>query len=282
VAVGEAIPGSTHTHTVKGHCDASDAGKPITACYLGSGEEVPGMPGVFHSSVDGIGIELLNEAGQPVRGKAAHCDSRSTPLGYVSNDGSGSFSATFAMRLIKTASTLGKQSFRARDASWGLAVYPDQRLGGLNIARYGGNLAVQATTCSVDPKSLLVNLGDFPLTKFIQVGSYTSWSNFYLTATCTDAVKMNASITSANGYTPIKDGQDALNLTPGNNNATGVAVQISVGNVAMRYDYPIPFGTDTVPNQPFTMLFRARYYQVSDQVTAGKANTIATIDIEYQ
>lgn len=282
LAVGNALPGSARSHTVKGSCDATDSGKPITACHLGEGQEVPGMPGVFQTSVDGIGIELLNSAGQPVRGRAARCDSRSTPLGYVSNDGSGSFNLAMTVQLVKTANTSGKQALTVRNAIWTLGIYPDEPLGQRNALRYSGNLNLQATTCSVDPKSLTVTLGDFPVSQFTQVGSTSDWKAFNLTATCTDVVNMTAQVTSANGFTTLRDGDDVLNLTPGSDSATGVGVEMLIDKVALRYDYPIPFGGDTVPNQPFNLPFEAHYYQTSEQVTAGKANTVATIDIEYQ
>ncbi|MEB6379247.1 type 1 fimbrial protein [Leclercia adecarboxylata] len=282
LGVGNAIPGSVRTHRVNGTCDEADSGKPIVACHLGEGEEVPGMPGVYRSGIEGIGIELLNSAGQPVRGRAAHCDSRSTPLGYVSSDGSGTFNVSLTMQLIKTASTTGEQSTRIRNGIWSLRIYPDQQLGQLNAVRYGGRLALKATTCSVDPKSLVIKLGNFPVTLFTHVGSTSGWQSFNLTATCTDTVTMTARVTSANGSTSIGEGDDVLNLTPGSDSATGVGVRMLVGGVKLRYDYPIPFGDRTVPNQPFDLPFLVQYYQTSDQVTAGRANTIATLDIEYQ
>ena len=281
LSVGSAIPGSAQSHRVKGRCDAADSGKPITACHLGEGEEVPGMPGVWRSGIEGIGIELLNSAGQPVRGRAAHCDSRSTPLGYVSSD--GSFNVTLTMQLIKTASTTGEQaSTTVHNGIWSLGIYPDQKLGQLNAVRYGGNLALKATTCSVDPKSLNVSLGNFAVSQFTHVGSTSDWRTFNLTATCTDAVTMTARITSPNGATSISDGNDVLNINAGIDSASGVGVKMMVGGVLLRYDYPIPFGDQTVPNQPFNLPFQVQYYQTAEVVTAGRANTLATIDIEYQ
>ncbi len=281
LSVGSAIPGSAQSHRVKGRCDAADSGKPITACHLGEGEEVPGMPGVWRSGIAGVGIELLNSAGQPVRGRAAHCDSRSTPLGYVSSD--GSFNVTLTMQLIKTASTTGEQaSTTVHNGIWSLGIYPDQKLGQLNAVRYGGNLALKATTCSVDPKSLNVSLGNFAVSQFTHVGNTSDWRTFNLTATCTDAVTMTARITSPNGATSISDGNDVLNINAGIDSASGVGVKMMVGGVLLRYDYPIPFGDQTVPNQPFNLPFQVQYYQTAEVVTAGRANTLATIDIEYQ
>lgn len=281
LSVGSAIPGSAQSHSVKGRCDAADSGKPITACHLGEGEEVPGMPGVWRSGIEGIGIELLNSAGQPVRGRAAHCDSRSTPLGYVSSD--GSFNVTLTMQLIKTASTTGEQaSTTVHNGIWSLGIYPDQKLGQLNAVRYGGNLALKATTCSVDPKSLNVSLGNFAVSQFTHVGSTSDWRTFNLTATCTDAVTMTARITSPNGATSISDGNDVLNINASIDSASGVGVKMMVGGVLLRYDYPIPFGDQTVPNQPFNLPFQVQYYQTAEVVTAGRANTLATIDIKYQ
>ena len=52
--------------------------------------------------------------------------------------------------------------------------------------------------------------------------------------------------------------------------------------VDLRYNYPIPVGGSTEPNVPDVIPFSVQYYQTNATVTAGTANTVATIDLEYQ
>ena len=89
LAVGETIPGSEQTVHVAGQCDQSvDRGLEIVSCYYGTGAELPGLKGVYDSGVAGIGVALMNDKGQRIGGAGGvQCDSRSTPIGYVSDDG---------------------------------------------------------------------------------------------------------------------------------------------------------------------------------------------------
>ncbi|PUW36880.1 ferrous iron transporter B, partial [Cronobacter sakazakii] len=85
--VGATIPGTDELVSIHGSCNGY-SGQPIIACYYGSGNEVSGMPGVYETGVEGIGISLMNDKGQRIIGGGVGCDTRNTPLGYVSTDGS--------------------------------------------------------------------------------------------------------------------------------------------------------------------------------------------------
>ncbi|MGS6165361.1 fimbrial protein [Enterobacter mori] len=279
--VGSVIPGSAKTHTVTGNCSGTLANHAVIACYYGTGTEVGGMPGVYATNVDGIGIELLNSSGQIVRGTGYECDSTATPMGTVSSDSAQTFSFSYTERLVKTATRIGSGTLTNTQNPFGFGVFKSVGISGSrNTSQYSATVAERTATCSIDPLNLTVTLGDFPVSQFTHVGSYTAWKYFNINATCTEEVNLTASVTSANGVN--SQFNDVLNLTPGSGNATGVGVRMLLDGVDLRYDYPIPVGGRTEANIPNTIPFAVQYYQTDATVTAGKANTIATIDLEYQ
>ncbi|WNT37773.1 fimbrial protein [Enterobacter cloacae] len=279
--IGSVISGSAKTHTVNGSCSGTLASHTIISCYYGASAEVSGMPGVYATNIDGIGIELLNSSGQIVRGKGYSCDTTATPMGTVSSDSGQTFSFSYTERLIKTATHIGSGTLSSTDDRFGFGVFNTVGISGdQNSSYYSATLSERTATCSIDPLNLTVTLGDFPVSQFTHVGSYTAWKYFNINATCTEAVNLTASVTSANGLNSQFD--DVLNLTPGSDSATGVGVRMLLDGVDLRYDYPIPVGGKTEPNVPDVIRFAVQYYQTDATVTAGKANTIATIDLEYQ
>lgn len=278
---GSVIPGSAKTHTVSGSCTGTLANHTLIACYYGTGAEVPGMPGVYATNIDGIGIELLNSSGQVVRGTGYTCDSSATPVGSVSSDSGQTFSFTYTERLIKTASHIGAGTVSSAQDPFGFGVYNSVGISGArNTSYYSTTISERTATCSIDPLNLTVTLGDFPVSQFTHLGSYTAWKSFNITATCTESVNLTASVTSANGYN--SQYPDVLNLTPGSGSATGIGVRMLLDGVDLRYNYPIPVGGSTEPNVPDVIPFSVQYYQTNATVTAGTANTVATIDLEYQ
>ncbi|WP_368541529.1 fimbrial protein [Enterobacter soli] len=277
LAVGGIVPASTETHSVTGSCTGTLNNTVITACYLGLGTEVPGLPGVYETGVAGVGIEMLNSAGQVIQGKGSACNSTATPVGTV--DSSQNFNFTYSIRLVKTATTVASGVITLATSRFGFNVHDEAPLGTNNETRYSSTISPITTTCSIDPMNLTVTLGDFPVSQFNHVGSYTGWNNFHLTATCDNDTAFTASITSANGVNSTFG--DVINLTPGPDSATGVGVRVLLDGVDLRYDYPIPVGGATQANVPNDIPFSVDYFQTDVQVTAGKANTVMTIDMEY-
>ncbi|MEH0886012.1 fimbrial protein [Enterobacter sp. UNJFSC 003] len=278
LSVGSVIPGSTQTHSVKGTCTDVPANTAITACYTGSGSEVPGYPGVYETGIAGVGIEVLNRNGQVIRGTSSSCDSSSSPMGAI--EGSGNLNFTYAVQLVKTATQVNSGSLTQAKTRFGFAVVNGTALATSNTSTYSATIAATATTCAIDPLSLTVTLGDFPVSQFTNVGSHTGWKSFNINATCDSSARLTATVTSANGVNGHY--ADVINLTPGSDSANGVGVRMLIDGVDLKYDYPIPIGAPLEANIPMAIPFSVQYYQTDAVVTAGKANTIMTIDMEYE
>ena len=282
LAVGATIPGSENTVHVAGNCDQSiDSGLEIVSCYYGTGAEIPGMTGVYDSGVPGVGIALMNDKGQRISGAGGvQCDSRSTPIGYVSTDGQQSFSFDVTLELVKTSNAISSGTLVQAQTRFGIGVFGHEGIGDPNNISYAGNITVHEVTCSVSPKSLTIKLGDFPVSAFTGAGSMAPYRTFDVDVNCTDTVQPEVMITSANGYDTNFPG--VINLTQETGVATGIGVQ-------MLFDGEIPdFGTyrNTAgiaqANETLAIPFQVRYEQTAADVTPGSANSIATITLGYK
>ncbi|TCB93751.1 fimbrial protein [Enterobacter wuhouensis] len=283
LAVGATIPGSEQTVHVAGNCDHPyESGMEIISCYYGSGSEIPGLTGVYDSGVPGVGVALMNDKGQRITGggKTA-CDSRSTPVGYVSNDGMQSFDFNVTLELVKTSEAVQSGTLMQAQTEFGIGVYGNDGIGSPNIISYAGNVNFQNVTCSVLPRNLTVDLGDFPVSSFVSVGTLSSPAqNFDVTVNCNSTVQPEVKVTSSNGYETAFEG--VLKLTQQTGMATGVGVQMVFDNNIATFDTYVNTQREAVANETLAIPFQVRYEQISDVVTPGPANTVATITLAYK
>lgn len=283
LAVGETIPGTEQTVHIAGNCDQSgDKGLEIVSCCYGSGAEIPGLKGVYDSGVPGVGVALKNEEGQRISGAGGvQCDSRGTPIGYVSSDGSQSFSFQVTLELVKTSDTVSSGTLVQAQTRFGIGVFGHEGIGNPNDIAYSGNVILHQVTCSVLPKNLTVNLGDFPVSDFVSVGMLSSPAqSFDVTVNCDTTVQPEVKVTSSNGYETAFEG--VLKLTQQTGMATGVGVQMVFDDNIATFDTYVNTQREAVANETLTIPFQVRYEQVSDVVTPGPANTVATITLAYK
>ncbi|EOU9536672.1 fimbrial protein [Cronobacter dublinensis] len=278
--VGSAIPGSDETVNISGNCPNDIAGSVIIACYYGSGSEVAGMPGVYNTGVAGIGISLVNDKGQRVVGGGVSCDTRNTPLGYLSTDGRNTFNFNVTLALVKTATTIGSGSLQQPQTKFGMGVYQHSAIGSPNEISYSGNITYKTVTCSVDPKSLYVTLGNLPASTFKGIGSGSGFYNFDVNATCNDRVTVGVKVSSANGYASTQP--SVIKLTPEHGMASGIGVQILTNGQNTDFDHYMSVGEVPDANATLRIAFAVQYYQTAATVTPGVADSIATITVAYR
>ncbi|EOC1299822.1 fimbrial protein [Cronobacter dublinensis] len=278
--VGSAIPGSDETVNINGSCPNDAAGSVIIACYYGSGSEVAGMPGVYETGVEGIGISLVNDKGQRVIGGGTACDTRNTPLGYLSTDGKNTFNFNVTLALVKTATTIGSGSLQQSQTTFGLGVYQHSAIGQPNHIAYSGNITYKAVTCSVDPKSLYITLGNLPASTFKGIGSGSGFYNFSVDVTCNDRVTVGVKVSSANGYASTQP--SVIKLTPEQGIASGIGVQILTNGQNTDFDHYVSVGEVSAANTTLRIPFAIQYYQTDSTVTPGAADSIATITVAYR
>ncbi|EKM5063074.1 type 1 fimbrial protein [Cronobacter turicensis] len=277
--VGSAIPGSDETINIHGSCP-DYAGQVIIGCYYGNGSEVAGMPGVYHTGVEGIGITLVNDKGQRIIGGGIGCDTRNTPLGYVSNDSQKTFNFNVTLALVKTAETIVAGSLQQSQTVFGVGVYSQAPVGSPNNISYAGNITYKSVTCSVDPKELNIALGNVPATSFTGPGSASNWYSFMVNATCNDPVEVGVKVSSANGYASTQP--SVIKLTPEAGVASGIGVHLLTNGQNTDFDHYVIVGDIPVANATLSIPFSLQYYQTSSTVTPGVANAVATITIAYR
>lgn len=281
--VGETIPGTEQTVHVAGNCDQSiDSGLEIVSCYYGTGTEIPGLKGVYDSGVPGIGVALMNDRGQRISGAGGvTCDSRGTPIGYVSTDGKQSFNFDVTLELVKTSADVTSGTLIQSQTRFGIGVFGHEGIGSPNDISYSGNIILHEVTCSVSPKNLTVNLGDFPLSDFIGTGTLSNPpQTVYINVDCDTTVQPELKVSSANGYETAFPG--VVKLTQQTGMATGVGVQMMVDGMLASFDSYQPTGSKAYANQTLRIPLELRYEQTSAVVEPGPANSVATITLAYK
>lgn len=278
LATGALIPGTRSTFTVHGTCSHDDDGLMITACYFGTGAENSRFPGVYDTNVPGIGIMMLNEKGQRIRGAGHNCDTRNAPLGVVASDGSDSFVTNVTLALVKTADHISSGTLQYAQTQFGLGVYGKTLLGSPGTVSYGGNVQLTAVSCTVS-SDMTITLGDFPDTAFPRIGTSSSARGFTIDLTCDQSVQPSVMISSANGYE--SDFPGVIKLTPGDSTATGIGVMLSMNSSSPIFDTWETLPTKTTAGQALGLPFSVRYFQLANTVTPGSANSVFTISFEY-
>lgn len=281
--VSSDIPGSIHSVTFSGNCNAPDIkplvspGMPIIACYFGVGAELASMPGVYDSGVPGIGIAMKNSLGQRIVGAGVGCDTRNTPLGTL--DSSLNFSYSVSLSLVKVNNNVSPGTLILSNTVFGMGVYnTGVRIGnGENTVSYSGDITIRSSTCSVLSSSINVSLGAHSETEFSGKGSTTKASPFSINLKCDKDSDVNVRI---DGSKDVDGGLSVLALTKSNNSASGVGAQI------LRNGTPIVLGQEMQINAstsegPLSIPFTARYYQTQDNVEQGVANAVATFTMIY-
>ncbi|WBM72470.1 fimbrial protein [Buttiauxella sp. WJP83] len=282
--VGSTIPGSERTFSFSGNCAAISAvpqGSAIITCYYGLGTEISGMPGVYNTGVTGVGITIINSSGQRVIGAGAGCDTRNTPLGYISNTSAKTFSVSMTLALVKTSMTIGSGSLSRAQSIFGIGMYNTGYGLGSNAdssVSYSGNVFYRAVSCSVDA-IIPVPLNDVLVSNFSGTGTTAGDKNFNVPVLCNAPVNVSMNMTSA-GY--ISKPNAVLALTPGGNNATGIGIQLLFNGNPVTFDNYFPVGNIINAGDTLNVPFVARYYQSGSSITPGTANATATVTMAYQ
>lgn len=283
LAVGATIPGTEQTLHVAGNCNHPyESGMEIISCYYGNGSEIPGLTGVYDTGVPGVGIALRNDQGQRISGggKTA-CDSRSTPIGYVSTDGYQSFDFNVTLELVKTSDAVQSGTLLQAQTEFGIGVYGNDGIGSPNVIAYAGNVNVQNVTCSVQPKNLTINLGDFPVSDFIGVGTLSQPAQtFNVSVNCNTTVQPEVKISSATGY---EEGfQGVIKLTQESGMARGVGVRMLFDDNIATFDTYVSTQRPAQANETLEIPFQVRYMQTQPDVFPGRANAVATLTLAYK
>lgn len=221
---------------------------------------------VYNTNIAGVGLRLTNTAS----GKLLPYDqSMGTGSVIINADG-------IKAELIKTGDITGgtlDTGMLARASVANQFYFANVTLNGTNT--------ITSESCSVTTNPVNVPLGDHDKSEFSGPGTGTAWQTFNINLSCVQGARINVRIDATADSDAGVPGVIKLDSDPVN--ASGVGVQ-----VWYRYeDSPVQFGQEryyyTSPSggNEYVQL-QARYYQTTQNVTAGKANATATFTLSYK
>lgn len=287
------IPGTPRNFTITGVCalgkgtpNTIQAGSQIVACTLNTGS-VEISPGIYTTTVNGVGMRLRDSAGNPVlNGSGQNCYSVISQIGA---GGAFSFSGTY--ELVRVPGTIANGAVLSGGptgaGAWAFGVYNTNIV--LNADRgniYSGNSSIYPTgditlrniSCTVMAPST-VTLPTVSASS-LAVGQGSGAKNFSIGLTCDNDSVVGITLDAAPGITIVDASHGILGLQ-GTSSATGIGVQIleengSVVPMQARND----FGSVRA-NVTFVHPYYARYIRVGS-VSAGSVNSAMVFTMDYQ
>ncbi|SCX74592.1 fimbrial protein [Variovorax sp. EL159] len=235
----------------------------------------PGLPKMYSTNVQGIGIRLLRTIS-------------STSKNYYPHDLTGSFgpfdpAAAFRVEVYKTAATTGSGPL-AQGTYTQYYSNSDPR-SVLTTFLSANAITIITPSCTVDvgSRNISVQFGKVPQSAFKGKGSTTAERNFNIKLNCKAGVGMANQVYLRMDATKDPGGDDGvLRLTQdGQGVATGVGIQvIDDKKVPVKYGEAAFVGPSK--DGDYVLPFTARYFQTGNAVTPGRANGTANFTIDYK
>lgn len=141
---------------------------------------------------------------------------------------------------------------------------------------------ITTLACSVGNASIVVPMGNIKTTAFSGVGSSPTASNtqsFNIPLSCNAGTRVFVSLagTAVSGTTGVL----ALDSAGSSGVASGVGIQLLSNNAPVTFNTFINAGTVSSTGA-YNIPLQARYYQTTQAITAGTANSSATFTLTYQ
>lgn len=142
-----------------------------------------------------------------------------------------------------------------------------------------GAIKVNSLKCTTKATSYNINLGTWYDTQFKNIGDVSQNVNVPITLNCAAGTNIKATVTSSAGYIDTNTGKLKLS---GANSATGIGIQLVNAN-----NSPIKLNTkltmqNNVSSGDYIFNWKARYIKTGNTITAGSANSVATVNILYE
>ncbi|AZE36715.1 type 1 fimbrial protein [Pseudomonas chlororaphis] len=241
--------------------------------------------GAFRTSNSGIGLRWT------ISGPTGNASFSSTSLNskdpmlgfsfpYLGGDKYYGLDHTF--ELIKLGDVAGG-SFRFPDFS--VMTSPDSMMGGfydqkLNTFTFP-TVNVAVSSCHVMGNNVLVKMGRVEAGSFRGQGSVSQDKDFSIDLQCNSGARINLTLDNSrqvNGY------PGTIKLTSSGQSATGIGIQVLNASTGNRT--PMPLGQPQMigwaGNGSNSIKLAARYIQVANQVSGGKADGTLTFVLSYQ
>ncbi len=150
----------------------------------------------------------------------------------------------------------------------------------LGRLRVGTAASFSQTTCTLTDTTIDVPLGSISAAKFTAVGTTFGEQSFKVGITCDPGLKVSVSLSGTQSTESADTSVLALTGAGQSGVVSGLGVQILSDGTLLKRDTNLL--VKTVVGGKESLPFSARYYQTKKDVTVGKANTTATLNITYQ
>lgn len=145
-----------------------------------------------------------------------------------------------------------------------------------------GAVQVTALGCTLaSSDNLTLDLGSVPSRNFSGIGSTAGAKDFNVNLECDTGTNVNVTMSGTQNANSTDASVLALTSAGSAGAASGVGVQVLYNNTPLALNSNIVLGT-SVAGGATTYTFSARYIQTLANITAGSANTIATLNISYE
>lgn len=269
IAVGFGGGGSSIYDIVTTNCTSSD----YAAYTLYGGIPVPGFPNVYKTNVDGIGIRIKPGSRTQNSYYSTPASAYYLPAGVdISEEIIGAM--TWDVELIKTAPIVGSGDL----GSFKIALYISGVGDILTVTISGGSIS--AVACSIEQDNIQVPMENILAGNLKSVGSTAMPKDFNINLNCDAGARVNAKLIGVQNSDSAANGVLQLTNAGSTGVAKGVGIQLLSDGKPMEINKNIILKKSLGGQETFP--FTAQYYQTKPTVTAGAANTTATLEMTYQ
>ncbi|WP_312742087.1 MULTISPECIES: fimbrial protein [Enterobacteriaceae] len=238
---------------------------------------------VYSTNIAGIGYAIGMESTLSCSGTISYV-TESNNQNIICGSSAAAMFSTFVMKgkprltFYKTAQTTG--SGMVNSTNVGASILNDGGTWRSDSVLSMNSFNVTTTACSVTNAAVKVPLGNVLSTAFTGAGSTTADKNFTIDLDCDASTRVNLTLEGAQDSSGAA-GVLALTQATTGATASGVGVQVLYNNTPVTFGSMFNVGTAATKGA-YAIPLTARYYQTTEKVTGGQANSLATFTITYQ
>lgn len=264
--------------------DLNNNGMTIGGKAYGTYVTTIGSERIYKTNIEGIGYSF---------GAASMCnlswyfvgshpwDGNNNNISTCLNSGTWrEMNSRYAIRLYKIGNT-GSGTVTGKQVGSGILKYKNYTSWANELPVRINSFTVTTLACSVNTTDIEVQLGSVPKKDFSGVGSSAKSREFNIGLNCAPGARINISMY----WEQNKDTTDETIIALTNQGsqdvaATGVGLQILYSGVPVKRNTNMFLKASSGGLETFPMV--ARYLQTKPQVTAGKADAVATFTVTYR
>jgi len=240
---------------------------------------IPNADGIAPTNLGGIGVRIIYRPGFSFQHPYRALGDSYVDRGWLSTDFDFEVNSTeFRFEIIKTGPV--QAGFLAGGSYAGLLAQDKAVQGGYwaTLINVNSDAYFRTPACTVNTGNIVVSMGNVNRSSFSGIGSTSGDKVFNIVLTCESIANISVAF-NANADNSAAPGVIAINSSSGVATAKGVGIRL------LLRGKPIPLGTpvaiENPASTPSAYSFTAQYYQTSNTVTAGQADSTATFTLTY-